>query len=542
MGEVKVDVVWLSYEDGVPNRDYWDHAMLNDIFGGKVWKPVGGFQFRDCDSFEGVQGKGAVVVLPSSAQGKYVKRLNKDLAKLEWVVLLYTSDEMGVFPVERVVHDNMKVWVMYAGGLPVGYPPHIRIVGDGSIVHGDERGKDWFFSGQVNCERREECVKVLEGMLVKNKRRSEVRVSGGFGQGLGHHGYYQRLANSKVVPCPGGRHSSDTFRLYEALECGCVPVVDDVKYFEKMFGESVPFTGVTDYVRLEGCISEALRGWRSKSNGVYAWWQKYKRKLVYQIHEDIRGLSGLSGLKGSGGDIGDSITVLMSTSPIQSNPSLKIIEETIESIREKLGESVEILVMVDGVDSEDRDYEVYVQRLLWKCNWEWKNVLPILFETRSQQAVMTERVLEYVETPLLLFVEHDAPLCGDVEWDKLVCVCMSGEANVVRFHHESEVLGVHEYLMLDHKDVMVGGVSMRRCGQWSQRPHLASVAFYRDMLEKFFREGERVFIEDRMHGVVQVAMERDGVMGWYYFRLWMYCPRSTKSIQRSYHLDGRKTK
>ncbi len=81
---------------------------------------------------------------------------------------------------------------------------------------------------------------------------------------------------------------------------------------------------------------------------------------------------------------------------------------------------------------------------------------------------------------------------------------------------------------------------MMRTAQWSQRPHLASTAFYRDMIDRYFNPQSRTMIEDVMHGIVHEAYQREGEMGWNLWRLWIYTPETDSlGIKRSYHLDGR---
>jgi hypothetical protein len=64
--------------------------------------------------------------------------------------------------------------------------------------------------------------------------------------------------------------------------------------------------------------------------------------------------------------------------------------------------------------------------------------------------------------------------------------------------------------------------------QWSQRPHLSTVNYYKNVVLPF--SDEKTFIEDRFHGKVQDD-------GWDAHKLWIYHPEG--NIKRSYHLDGR---
>ena len=51
--------------------------------------------------------------------------------------------------------------------------------------------------------------------------------------------YRALLDDSVLVPCPGGWSNLDTFRVYEALEAGCIPIVEKrpgFDYFTRLLG------------------------------------------------------------------------------------------------------------------------------------------------------------------------------------------------------------------------------------------------------------------------------------------------------------------
>jgi hypothetical protein len=49
----------------------------------------------------------------------------------------------------------------------------------------------------------------------------------------------------------------------------------------------------------------------------------------------------------------------------------------------------------------------------------------------------------------VLYCEHDAPLCEDIPFDGLATAVESGDADLVRLHHEALILDDHKHLMLD---------------------------------------------------------------------------------------------
>jgi hypothetical protein len=174
--------------------------------------------------------------------------------------------------------------------------------------------------------------------------------------------------------------------------------------------------------------------------------------------------------------------------------------------------------------SRKNDYDEYKNQVLWKCMHEWKNVLPIIFDQYCHQTTMMNKTIDIINTAALLYVEGDAPITPDCDIDWQTCLDMLeyGKANTIRFHFESVIPHEHDHLMLGLEDGFMKTI------QWSQRPHLSTVKYYREVVLP--ASDERTFIEDKFHGVVQDD-------GWDRHKLWIYHPEG--SIKRSYHLDGR---
>jgi hypothetical protein len=209
-----------------------------------------------------------------------------------------------------------------------------------------------------------------------------------------------------------------------------------------------------------------------------------------------------------------------------------MIELTVASVRFSLPDA-EIIIMADGVRREQIDYteryEEYLQRLMWLCEHEWGNTVPLVFEEHTHQAGMTRKALELVRTPTLLFVEHDCPIIEPIDWPGITELVSSGEVNVMRFHFEVQVHDEHKYLMLGGSPRVVGGVPIWRTIQWSSRPHLANTEYYRRLLVRPFFDG-KTMIED-------AAISLTTTEPWGAHRLAIYHPEG--SIKRSYTTDGR---
>ena len=222
-------------------------------------------------------------------------------------------------------------------------------------------------------------------------------------------------------------------------------------------------------------------------------------------------------------------------SPIKSHPDTAILEEAIKSIRAHL--DCPIVLTFDGVREEqkdrNKDYQEFISRMLWKCNFEYKDVFPIIFDKHHHQSGMMRHFLNTIDVKYILYVEQDTPLTPDrdIDWEKCKDYIDSGKANVIRFHFEETIPEPHEHLM-------VGEVEdgFRKTVQWSQRPHLVSQDMYR-VIMALFSDKTNCFIEDYIHGVLQNLWLAEGMKGWDKWKVLIYHPEG--GIKRSYHTDGR---
>ena len=541
----EIPVLWLSYRDQTPAKGYWDQGLLMKLFSGGVWKSANGFSFKEYFSFADLPLGGAIIVLPASVHNtlEYIDKLNEDMKCLQWVLLILGEDEGGVFRVELVNHPNIKIWVMNPR---VGKHDRFSSIGNywptdtQSIITDhkheyDNKLHDWFFAGQVNHSRRKDCVnelrKLQNGYLVE---------TGGFTQGLDRKDYIKNIVASKVVPCPSGVLTPDSFRLFETLEAGSIPVADVQSprsdylpgYWELLFGaDNVKFPTLSNWSEFPAILGSLLSDWAHKSNEIYSWWQGEKRNLTLRLENDILYISGIARSR----SMQNTISVIIPTSPISIHPDTSCLEYTIKSIRDQ-PELVdcEIVIMFDGVRKAQQhyyaNYQEYIRQVLWKCNFEWKNVLPVVFSEHSHQVKMTRDTLEKsIKTPYILFVEHDTPIANYIPFREIVDSMKENKFDLVRLLHESEILACHQHLMLDNEPKDFSGVPLVRTIQWSQRPHIANVEFYKGILKNYFTQNARSMIEDKMHGIVQSFPSR--------FTIAIYAPPGDK--KRSYHTDTR---
>jgi hypothetical protein len=384
----------------------------------------------------------------------------------------------------------------------------------------------------VNHPLRHEAVELLASLDRTNALLAPTKR---FASGMPQQAYLRALAQSKVVACPAGVRSADSFRVWEALAAGAVPVADDRSpaygrgFWHMLFGEAPPFPIVDEWGQFPAILDQVLGAWPANATRLQAWWLRWQRDLRRRFAADLAELGHTVEAQPT--------TVLIPTSPIPSHPDTGIIEQTVATVRHHLPDA-EIIVMADGVRPEQEhrrhDYETYLNRLVRLCA-QWGNTVPLVFDGHQHQANMTRQALDLVDTPTVTFVEHDTPLCADehIDWDACYQAISSGVVNTVRFHFEAVIPEPHKYLMVDRTPKKIAGLSCIRTRQWSQRPHVTSTGWYRAVLADpaWFPADAVTMIEDVLNSPVMHQR-------WEKNRVVIYAPKGGH-LKRSWNLDGR---
>tara|TARA_Y100000592_G_scaffold16053_1_gene23670 strand:- start:10219 stop:11064 length:846 start_codon:yes stop_codon:yes gene_type:complete len=163
-------------------------------------------------------------------------------------ILFSTSRETHDMP-DYIEHERVAmVFQHYAPLDSWGYPsPHKKIfpAPAGYFINDIEsmveeikplqdREYDFCFIGQIPHTGTRDMFKRNLDKLIKNhgdKFNCYVKYTSAFGTGLDHQEYLDVLNNSKLCLCPHGAFSAETFRFFEAVKMGCIPVVNKLPKF-----------------------------------------------------------------------------------------------------------------------------------------------------------------------------------------------------------------------------------------------------------------------------------------------------------------------
>lgn len=102
--------------------------------------------------------------------------------------------------------------------------------------------------------------------------------------------YRKILEQSIFVPCPRGNNNVDTFRLYEAIEAGSIPIVVKDKYWENLFGAQNLLIQIDSWDNVSGFMANLLqeKEWLSDyPKKLSFWWKDHKNTLSNKIKNII---------------------------------------------------------------------------------------------------------------------------------------------------------------------------------------------------------------------------------------------------------------
>lgn len=172
----------------------------------------------------------------------------------------------------------------------------------------------WSFAGQSRPAR----WPLIRAAQTRNDGR--LVVNRAFNSGLDKEAYARLLGQSDVVLCPRGWSSVECYRVYEALEAGALPLVEDdggmglmdehlhwgaagrmlragprywidvarrarrPSYWQRVFGLEMPLPRIYRWENLDDALARIRPGQRERA---VHWWHRYKQRLRRQIADDI---------------------------------------------------------------------------------------------------------------------------------------------------------------------------------------------------------------------------------------------------------------
>lgn len=242
-------------------------------------------------------------VIPNSiVLGQRLGRLRPELLKqisvTPGVILFHVSDEWYLDSLEpyrnfvQVVRNYYRPGLRRPGICQIPLGPSCFTNDEQEVKPVEERRYVWSFAGNLASTRRA----LVEGLRGVVPNFIHITRAGGQPR-LGTEEYLKLLGDSVFVPCGMGNVNLESFRLYEALDCGAIPIVERrpwLDYFTGLWGPH-PLPAVNDWGEARS-IMDSLRAdpqrLREKQREVQGWWREIEGQVASQISAIIEAAAG----------------------------------------------------------------------------------------------------------------------------------------------------------------------------------------------------------------------------------------------------------
>ena len=264
---------------GLYHKDYsdkWIYEILNKI------------EFEVIQSERDLKNEDILIIVDSSIEEK-----EELYTKLELICsrmfLIHLGDESGAYDSSLIYNKFNYVWRTFCSNkyfnnkkvscLPLGYK-------SGTLFKKEivERKYKWAFLGTPHKSSRHDLLfqfsDIAPSFFHKTKKFNEKIIDVSEMSGI--------LTSTEFIPCPNGFVHPETYRLYEALECGCIPIVENAyKYYDRLFPTN-PFLKVDMWAEAKPII----KGWgndqiKLKRDECRIWWSNLKNELQKSIKDKV---------------------------------------------------------------------------------------------------------------------------------------------------------------------------------------------------------------------------------------------------------------
>ena len=268
------DNIWGIYHRN--NSDKWIHEILRKI------------KLKIVNNTNELERGDHLIVVDSSVEKK-----DELYSKLSLVCnkmfLIHLGDESGQYNLSSIYKKFNFVWRSFCSNkyfknqnvscLPIGYK-------SGTVYKkiANVRKYKWAFIGTPHKSSRHDLLyqflDIKPSFFHKTQKFNEkiidvTKMS-------------EILSSTQFIPCPNGFVHPETYRVYEALECGCIPIVENAyKYYDRLFPQN-PFLKVNKWSEAKPILNE----WKNdqiqkRQEECKLWWSKQKKNLQEFVSKKI---------------------------------------------------------------------------------------------------------------------------------------------------------------------------------------------------------------------------------------------------------------
>ena len=286
-----IKFLWNSNNYNIGEKDiFWGlyHKKNSNLWIKSILKKV---DFKIIKDISEIQSKDKLIVIDSYIHKK-IQFYSKIKLFCDQIFLFHLGDEIFHEPKAiREIYSNCQfVWRTFCSNLyfnannvnciPVGYKSGISLTNI-SVT----RNLRWAFVGTPHKSSRHDLLFNLSEI-----KPNFIHETGKFGDknSLNSDQISEIFTKTDFIPCPNGFFHPETYRVYEALECGCIPIVEDsYNYYERLFPQN-PFIKISKWSEAKTIIKQwNKKNIEKKKNECIKWWNDYKSLLQNSIKQKI---------------------------------------------------------------------------------------------------------------------------------------------------------------------------------------------------------------------------------------------------------------
>jgi len=270
----ELDYGWGQYHK--KSSDKWIYTILEKI------------KYNIIESETNLEKEDILIIVDSSVEEKselYAK-LNLICSK---VFLFHLGDEFGIHDLSYVYNKCNYIWRPFCSSkyfnnknkvkcIPIGYKSGIL------NRQKSNRKYKWAFTGTPHKSSRHDLLfqfSDIKPFFCHKTKKFDV-------QNISVDEMSEVLSSTEFIPCPYGFFHPETYRLYEALECECIPIVENAyKYYDRLFPNN-PFIKVDKW----GDAKPIVQDWnddqiKEKREECKIWWSEQKNSIQDFIKNKI---------------------------------------------------------------------------------------------------------------------------------------------------------------------------------------------------------------------------------------------------------------
>jgi hypothetical protein len=258
----EADIIWGLYHK--KNSNKWVYEILGKI------------EYSVIKNETELQKEDTLIIIDSSVEEKseFYLKLNAMCSK---IYLFHLGDEFGFHDLSVVYKNCEYIWRSFCSSryfnndkvkcIPIGYKSGVL------NQQYKARNYKWAFTGTPHKSSRHDLLfqfSNIKPFFCHKTEKFNVKT-------LSVEEMNKILSSTEFIPCPNGFFHPETYRLYEALESGCIPIVENAyKYYDRLYPNN-PFIKIDKWLDAK----PILNSWdkeqiKKKSQECLTWWEDQK--------------------------------------------------------------------------------------------------------------------------------------------------------------------------------------------------------------------------------------------------------------------------